>query len=163
MGVIKINQSFKTKVTPDRMFKALILDSHNLCPNLLFSSIKSIEFIEGNGEVGSIKQMNFTEAIPFKYVKNRVDFLDKENFTCKYTLIEGDVLMDKLESIVCEVKFEPYGFTGCLCKVTNEYNPKENVEITKEEIENGPIHLSKAIGMYEVVEAYLLAHPRAYA
>nr|AEC10976.1 mal d 1-like protein [Camellia sinensis] len=107
MGVIKINQSFKTKVTPDRMFKALILDSHNLCPNLLFSSIKSIEFIEGNGEVGSIKQMNFTEAIPFKYVKNRVDFLDKENFTGKYTLIEGEVLMDKLESIVCEVKFEP--------------------------------------------------------
>lgn len=62
MGVVKISQSFKTKVTPARMFRALILDSHNLCPKLMFSSIKSIDLVEGNGEAGSIKQMNFTEG-----------------------------------------------------------------------------------------------------
>ncbi len=62
MGVTKISQSFATQVTPERMFKALILDSHNICPKLMFSSIKSIEFIQGEGEVGSIKQINFTEG-----------------------------------------------------------------------------------------------------
>lgn len=62
MGFIKMHQSFKTRVTPNRMFKALIMDSHNLCPKLMFSSIKSIEYLQGNGEVGSIKQMNFTEG-----------------------------------------------------------------------------------------------------
>lgn len=62
MGVIKISQSFATQVTPDRMFKALILDSNNLCPKLMFSSIKSMEFVEGQGDVGSIKQINFTEG-----------------------------------------------------------------------------------------------------
>ena len=62
MGLTRITQRFKTGVTPDRMFKALILDSHNIYPKLMFSSIKSIEFIEGQGEVGSIKQINFTEG-----------------------------------------------------------------------------------------------------
>lgn len=62
MGVVKISQSFATQVTPDRIFRALILDSHNLCPKLMFSSIKSIEFVEGQGDVGSIKQINFTEG-----------------------------------------------------------------------------------------------------
>lgn len=62
MGVIKVSQSFRTKVTPNRMFNALILDSHNLAPQLMFSSIKSIEFLQGNGEPGTIKQLNFTEG-----------------------------------------------------------------------------------------------------
>ncbi|KAB1213918.1 Major allergen Pru ar 1 [Morella rubra] len=159
MGVTKITQSFATQVTPDRMFKALILDSHNICPKLMFASIKSIEFVQGEGEVGSIKQINFTEASPFKYVRHRIDELDKEKFMCKHTLIEGDALMDKLEYITYEVKFEGYGRGGCVCKMTSEYKAKEGIEIKEEDIELGK---DRAIGMYEVVEAYLLAHPRAY-
>ncbi|KAK4405510.1 Pathogenesis-related protein STH-2 [Sesamum angolense] len=114
MGVIKVSQSFRTKVTPGRMFKALILDSHNLCPQLMFSSIKSIDFLQGKGEPGTIKQMNFTDASPFNYVKHRIDEIDEEKFMCKYTFIEGDVLMDKLDHITYDVKFEPYGFGGCI-------------------------------------------------
>ncbi|XP_059632771.1 pathogenesis-related protein STH-21-like [Cornus florida] len=159
MGVIKISQTFKTQVTPSRMFKALILDSHNLCPKLMFSSIKSIEYLQGNGEVGSIKQMNFTEASPLRYVKHRIDALDNENFMCKYTLFEGDAFLEKLESVSYEVKFERYGYSGCICKLSSEYRPKENVEIKEEDIELGK---DRAIGMYEVVEAYLMAHPHAY-
>ncbi|XAR57034.1 hypothetical protein NMG60_11025035 [Bertholletia excelsa] len=141
------------------MFKALILDSHNLCPKLMFSSIKSIELIKGQGEPGSIKQMNFTEASPLKYVRYRIDELDEQNFMCKYTFLEVDGLTDKLESIVYEVKFERYGFTGCVCKMTSEYRTKGDVEFKEEDIELGK---DRAIGMYEVVEAYLLAHPHAY-
>ncbi|KAL0457454.1 UNVERIFIED_CONTAM: Major allergen Pru av 1 [Sesamum latifolium] len=159
MGVIKVSQSFRTKVTPSRMFKALILDSHNLCPQLMFSSIKSIDFLHGKGEPGTIKQMNFTDASPFNYVKHRIDEIDEEKFMCKYTFIEGDALMDKLDHITYEVKFEPYGFGGCICRITSEYYTKENVEIKEEDIELGK---DRAIGMYEVVEAYLLAHPHAY-
>ncbi|XP_022760622.1 major allergen Pru ar 1-like [Durio zibethinus] len=159
MGIIKINQTFRSQVTPARMFKALILDSHNLGPKLMFSSIKSIEFIEGDGDVGSIKQINFTEASPFKYVKHRIDELDKEKFMCKYTLIEGDALTDKLEFISYEVKFEAYGYGGCICKMTSEYKAKEGIEIKQEDIELGK---DRAIGMYEVIEAYLMAHPHAY-
>ncbi|CAK9187508.1 unnamed protein product [Ilex paraguariensis] len=94
-----------------------------------------------------------------KYVKHRIDALDKENYTCKYTLFEGDALMDKLESISYEEEFEKYGYGGCVCWVSCEYNTKENVEIKQEDIELGK---DRVVGMYEVVEAYLLAHPRAY-
>ncbi|KAF8401410.1 hypothetical protein HHK36_012349 [Tetracentron sinense] len=145
MGVIRMTQKFAAHVTPDRMFKALILDSNNICPKLMFSSIKSIEFLEGEGEVGTIKQLNFTEASPFRYAKHRIDALDKENFTCKYTLIEGDVLMDKLESITYEVKFERYGTGGCVCKMSSEYHTIGDVEIKEEDIEAGK---DRAIGLH---------------
>lgn len=62
MAVTTLHQTFKSQVTPGRMFRALILDSHNLCPKLMFSSVKNIEFIQGDGDVGSIKQINFTEG-----------------------------------------------------------------------------------------------------
>ncbi|XVE82206.1 hypothetical protein DITRI_Ditri15bG0128800 [Diplodiscus trichospermus] len=159
MGVIKITQTFRSQVDASRMFKALILDSHNLGPKLMFASIKSIEFIEGEGDAGSIKQINFTEASPFKYVKHRINELDKEKLMCKYTLIEGDALMDKLEFITYEVKFEAYGYGGCIIKMTSEYKSKEGIEIKEEDIELGK---DRAIGMYEVIEAYLMAHPQAY-
>lgn len=67
--------------------------------------------------------------------------------------------MDKLDSISHEVKFESCGYGGCICRITSEYITKDNVEIKEEDIEHGK---DRAIGMYEVVEAYLLAHPRAY-
>lgn len=62
MAVTTLHHSFKTQVAPARMFRALILDSHNICPKLMFSSVKNIEFIQGDGEVGTIKQINFTEG-----------------------------------------------------------------------------------------------------
>ena len=56
-------QEFTTSVPPAKMFKALILDSHNLIPNLVPQSIKSIELVQGDGGVGSIKQTNFSEGL----------------------------------------------------------------------------------------------------
>ena len=43
--------------------------------------------------------------------------------------------------------------------ITSEYYTKDNMEIKEEDIEQGK---DRAVGMYEVVEAYLLAHPHAY-
>jgi len=45
----------------------------------------------------------------FKYLKHKIDALDTANFVCKYTLIEGDVLGDKVECVVYEVKFVASG------------------------------------------------------
>ncbi|KAK9983748.1 hypothetical protein SO802_033273 [Lithocarpus litseifolius] len=141
------------------MFKALILESHNLIPKLMPQSIKSIEFVEGDGCVGSIKQTNFPEGSHFKYLKHKIDALDTANFMCKYTLIEGDVLGEKLESVVYEVKFVASGL-GSVCKMTSHYNTKGDINLKEEEIEAGK---DKEIGMYEVVEEYLLANPDVYA
>ncbi|RVW64832.1 Major allergen Pru ar 1 [Vitis vinifera] len=156
MGVHTFTQEITTPIAPARMFKALIVDSHNLVPKLM-PSIKSIEFVEGDGGVGSIKQTNFPEGSHFKYLKHRIDAIDHDNYSCKYTLIEGDVLGDTLESISYEVKFEASG-SGSVCKMTSHYHSK--IEFKDEDIKAGK---DKAMGMYKVVEEYLLANPDAYA
>ena len=92
-------------------------------------------------------------------MKHRIEELDKENFVCKYRMIEGDVLSEKLESIANEVKFEGAD-GGSICKMTSEYHTKEGFEIEEEEIKDGK---AKAIGIYKVVEAYLLENPNVYA
>ncbi|XP_010259438.1 PREDICTED: major allergen Pru ar 1-like [Nelumbo nucifera] len=159
MGVVIYTQEFTCAIPPARMFKALILDSHNLCPKLMPQSIKSIDIL-GDGGVGTIKQTNFTEASPYKYVKHRIDALDKENFICKNTMIEGDALGDKLTSVVYEVKFEASADGGCICKMSSEYHTVGDAQFTEEDVKAGK---EGALGMYKAVEAYLLQNPDAYA
>ncbi|KAI3469332.1 hypothetical protein Pfo_025995 [Paulownia fortunei] len=160
MGVTSINQEFTSPVAPGRLFKALILESHNLIPKLLPQSIKSVDILQGDGGAGSIEQVNFTESSHFKYVKHRINELDKENFLCKYTMIEGDALGDKLESIAYEIKFESSNNGGCICKMSSEYHAVGGYEVKEEEIKAGK---ESAMGIYKVVEAYLLENPHVYA
>ncbi|GMN75453.1 hypothetical protein TIFTF001_056433, partial [Ficus carica] len=61
MGVTIFMQEFASPVPPHRMFKALILDSHNLVHKLMPQAIQSIEFIQGDGGPGTIKQINFAK------------------------------------------------------------------------------------------------------
>ena len=63
MGVVSFAQESESPVAPGRLFKALILDSHNLCPKLMPQWIKSIDIIQGDGGVGTIKQTNFTRGL----------------------------------------------------------------------------------------------------
>ncbi|XP_075640822.1 major strawberry allergen Fra a 1.04-like [Castanea sativa] len=158
MGVTTYNQEFTTAVAPARMFKAFILDSHNLMPKLMPQSIKSVEFIEGDGGVGSIKKTTFHEGSHFKYLKHKIDALDAENCSCKYSLIEGDVLGDKLESISYEVKFVSTD-GGSVCKMISHYHTKGDFELKEEDIKEGK---DKAMGMYNIVEEYLSANPNVY-
>uniref|UniRef100_A0A7N2LV39 Bet v I/Major latex protein domain-containing protein n=1 Tax=Quercus lobata TaxID=97700 RepID=A0A7N2LV39_QUELO len=192
MGITSFTQEFTCPIAPSRMYKALILESNQLIPKLLPKFIKSVEVIQGDGGAGSIEQVNFTEATGvcgcgwwadsgvgvcgsvgvgfgsvgggvashFKYVKHRLDELDKDNFVCKYTMIEGDALGDKLESIAYEVKFEAASDGGCICKMISKYNTIGDFEIKEEEIKAGK---DSAIGIYKVVEAYLLENPQVYA
>lgn len=62
MGVAIFNEEYTSPISPQRIFKASILDSHNLIPSLMPQAIKSIEFIQGTGEAGSIKQINFAQG-----------------------------------------------------------------------------------------------------
>jgi hypothetical protein len=96
----------------------------------------------------------------FKYVKHRIDELDKGNLVCKYTMIEGDPLGDKFESIGYEVKFEAASDGGCICKMTSKYNTKGDFEIKEEDVKEGK---ESTIGIYKVVEAYLSENPQLYA
>ncbi|EXC39745.1 Major allergen Pru av 1 [Morus notabilis] len=161
MGVLSLAEDFSCPIAASRIFKALMVDQKNLIPKLLPQFIASVDVIQGDGGAGTIEQINFTEASEFKYVKHRIDELDHENFACKYSLIEGDVLGDKLESIDHEVKFEPAAADGgCVCKITSKYNTEGDFSVSEEEIKAGK---EKAMAIFKVVESYLQENPDAYA
>ncbi|XP_030463078.1 major strawberry allergen Fra a 1-3-like [Syzygium oleosum] len=155
MGVITYSQEFTSAVAPSRMFKALVLDSHNIIPKIVPGGIKSVEFIEGDGGVGSIKQTNFGESAHIKYTKHKIDALDVENFYCKYTLIESDIKFDKIDYIVYEVKLTSAD-GGCVCKMTSDYHVQEGAELKEDDIKQGK---DRAMGLFKTVEEYLLANP----
>ncbi|KAK8333291.1 hypothetical protein E1A91_A10G184300v1 [Gossypium mustelinum] len=122
-------------------------------------AIQSTE-ISGDGGAGTISQINFAEGSQVKFIKNRVDELDEKNFWFKYSLIEGDGMMDKLENITYEVKLESTADGGSINKMTSTYHTKGDFVLTEEEIRAGK---EKVLAMYKVGEAYLLQNPDAYA
>lgn len=93
-------------------------------------------------------------------MKHRIDELDNENFSCKYSLIEGDVLGDKLESIDHELKFEAVADGGCVCKLLSKYNTNGDFSVNEEDIKEGK---EKSMVIYKVVESYLVENPDVYA
>ncbi|XP_073525844.1 uncharacterized protein [Phyllobates terribilis] len=160
MGVKSYSKEATSPVAPGRLFKAMCLDSHNLFPKLFPESIKSIEFVHGDCVVvGAVKQINFSEGTPFKYVKHRVDEVDVESFYYKYTITEGDVLGEKVEYIVNDVKFVASG-SGSACTFNSHFHAKEGAELDEEKIKHGQEKMKAA---YEKVEAYLVANPEVYA
>ncbi|XP_059287330.1 major strawberry allergen Fra a 1-2-like [Lycium ferocissimum] len=160
MGIITVTDEFTSPISASRMFKALILDGENLLPKIAPQVIKNVETIHGDGGPGTIKQMNFAEGSEVKFVKNRIDALDKDNMTYAYTLIEGGSLMDKIDSISYEIKLESTPDGGCKSKTTSNYHTKPGVEIKGEEIK---ARKEKATLVVKAVEGYLLANPNEYA
>ncbi|XP_060180836.1 pathogenesis-related protein STH-2-like [Lycium barbarum] len=159
MGVNTYTHEATAAIAPIRLFKALVVDADNIIPKLM-SDVKNVETVEGDGGVGSIKKMNFVEGGPIKYLKHKIHVTDDKNLVSKYSLIEGDVLGDKLESVTYENKFEASGNGGCVCKTTTEYHTKGDYVLTEEEHNAGK---EKAMDLFKAVEAYLLANPTVYA
>ncbi|KAK2986055.1 hypothetical protein RJ640_011496 [Escallonia rubra] len=156
MGIITFTDEHTSPIPVSRIFKASIIDSHNLIPKLLPQAIKSIDIVQGNGGAGSIKQINFEGG---SHLKHQIDELNEETYSYKYTLIEGEAIKDKIEKISYEVKFESSPDGGAISKMTTTCYTKGDFELTEEEIKAGK---EKVMGMYKVVEAYLLQNPDAY-
>ncbi|GKU85379.1 hypothetical protein SLEP1_g58 [Rubroshorea leprosula] len=97
--------------------------------------------------------------IQFKYVKHKIDGVDKENFTYSYSVVEGDALMNTLEKICYETKFMAAADGGSICKSSSKYYAIGDIEIREEDVKTGK---EKALGLFKAVEGYLLANPDAY-
>ncbi|KAH7842853.1 hypothetical protein Vadar_009803 [Vaccinium darrowii] len=104
------------------------------------------------------KQKGTWMSNAYKSVKQRVDVIDKENFTYSYSVIEGNALMGVFESISYHIKIAASPDGGSICKNRSIYQTKADAQVTEEEIKSGK---EKATGMFKAVEAYLLANPEA--
>ncbi|KAK6122763.1 hypothetical protein DH2020_043501 [Rehmannia glutinosa] len=152
MGITKYTQEIKLRVPAKRMFKAMVTESYTILPKIIPNAIKSSDLLQGDGGVGTIRQTNFPDA----YVKHRIDALDTENCVSKYTLIEGPMLGDPLESVYYNQKFEDTSDGGCIFKTVSEYYTKGDAVFKQDDIKNGN---DQAIGFYTLTEEYLLANP----
>ncbi|PNY02805.1 major allergen Pru ar 1-like protein [Trifolium pratense] len=156
---VTLSAEFASTVEEGRMFKALILDAPNLFPKLM-PAIKSIQLVEGNGGPGSIQKITIVEGDSIKYVKHRIDAIDKENLIYNYAVIEGDAKPEMLELVSHEVKIEPSKEGGCKIKNVSKYYPKKGFEIKEEDLKDAR---EEALVILKVVDAYLVANPKAYA
>nr|ADJ53040.1 pathogenesis-related protein 10 [Pinus pinaster] len=149
-----------SQVEARRLWNASVKDSHNLFPKVLPELVASVTLIQGDGGVGSIRQINFTPAHKdFSFVKERVDEIDDEKMVLKYTNIEGGVLGKKLSAAKFEVKFVPRKEGGCVASWICNYEtlPGAQLEESKaKEIKEN------SIAMLKKFEQYLLSNPSLY-
>ncbi|KAD5803243.1 hypothetical protein E3N88_14603 [Mikania micrantha] len=117
--------------------------------------IKEEELKAGDGGVGSIKQINYDGG----FAKHKIDEVDEKTFTYKYTLIEGNGISDKIEKVCYDIKFEGSADGGSISKMTTTIYTYGDFEIKEEELKAGK---EKVLGLYKVVEAYLIKNPDAY-
>lgn len=54
----EVSTEILSPISPSKLWKAIVKDSHNLMPDI----ISSIVILEGNGRVGTIRQSNFTSG-----------------------------------------------------------------------------------------------------
>ncbi|KZV50991.1 pathogenesis-related protein 10.4 [Dorcoceras hygrometricum] len=157
MGLVTYEQELSSSIPPAKLFKAFVHDGDHLIPKAFPQAFKSIQNIHGDGGVGTIKLITFGEGSQFKSVKHRVDEIDEANHVYKYSIIEGDVLGDDLESISYVVKFEASADGGSVSKTVSHYHTKHDAHgITEEKIKEGK---EKAKAIFKAVEAHLHAHP----
>ncbi|KAK6122795.1 hypothetical protein DH2020_043457 [Rehmannia glutinosa] len=154
MGITKHIQELKLRVSAKRMFKALVTESHSIP---LPDAIKSIEILHGDGSAGTIRKTNLADG---SYVKIRIEAVDIDNQVSKYTVIEGPMLGNKIESIHYEQKFEDSSDGGCVAKIVSEYHTKGDIQLKEEEVK--AIN-DQALGFYTLSEEYLHANPNVCA
>ncbi|XP_050220156.1 major allergen Pru ar 1-like [Mercurialis annua] len=143
-----------TSIPQDKVFKVFVLESDSIIPKIIPNM--KVEFVQGNGEPGTIKKTTFGEGGDAKYIKTKVEATDKDNFTHSYSIFEGEPWMPELEKTTFEIKVEASADGGSVIKSTSKYIPKPGCVISEEKVKAGS---EKAFGMFKAIEAYVLANP----
>ncbi|XP_076884100.1 root allergen protein-like [Bidens hawaiensis] len=143
-----------SKFPADKIFKTLS-DFDNIAPKVKPEVFKSIETVEGNGDVGTIKTFTFGDAVPFTIGKYKVDALDVSNYSFSYSFVEGDILMGILNSISYTVKVVPSSDGGSVFTQIVTYNYKGDEKLSEEILKKEKETHEET---YKAIEAYAAAH-----
>ncbi|ERN03197.1 major allergen Pru ar 1 [Amborella trichopoda] len=156
-----LSDEYVSPLPAARLWKASIKDVHNIVPKVMPHIISSVDICEGDGGVGTVKQFNFTEAVQeYRFVKDRTDVFDEEKFFLKYTVIEGERLGTRFNSLVYEVKFDEAANGGTVAKMKADYDTIGDATLSDDEVKQMKENL---LSLFKAVEAFLLQNPDAYA
>ncbi|KAL7595649.1 hypothetical protein Lser_V15G31320 [Lactuca serriola] len=158
MAVITSELEVTSSLPAAKLFK-VYGDFDTLAPKVDPQTFKSVNIIEGDGGVGSIKSITFGESVPYKNSKHRVDAIDISNLSFSYTIFEGDALLGIIDSATHHIKFVPSADGGSVYKHSTEFNCKPDAQLS-EDILNFAKEAFK--NTFKAIEAYAIAHPEAY-
>nr|XP_043613322.1 MLP-like protein 34 [Erigeron canadensis] len=158
MASIAIEIEVASEYPADKVFK-VFSKFDSIAPKVNPRVFKSIETIEGNGDVGTVKVLTFGEGVPFTSAKYKVDAIDATNYSYSYTFFEGDNLMGILHSITSHVKIVPSADGGCVNKQTITYNCKGNEKPSEDFLKKEKEGYENT---YKAMEAYAIAHPETF-
>ncbi|WCJ18067.1 Major pollen allergen Bet v 1-A [Euphorbia peplus] len=159
MGFGSFEAEIPCTVPATRMFKAVALDFTKLLPKVMPQVITGADFLEGDGGVGSIRQIQYNiKGESSMFLKERIDSIDEEKLAQSYTAIEGSTLEGRFEKIINEMKVEasPDGEGSIIKYKTSYYYIKGGNEMSEEALNAAK---EQSIGLYKAIEAYLLANP----
>ncbi|WCJ23363.1 Major strawberry allergen Fra a 1-A [Euphorbia peplus] len=114
---------------------------------------KRVEILQGDGGVGTISKIYFGEGALFTSLKERIDSIDEENLTYKSTLFEGN--LKGIEKISNEFKLKASPNGGTIIIKTAHYYTADDFKLDEELMKSGK---EKAVGLFNVLEAYVLAN-----
>ncbi|XP_078163905.1 pathogenesis-related protein 1-like [Carex rostrata] len=152
-----LTSEISTVIPAPRLFKAAILDGYNLNPKIAADKIVSAVIIEGDGGVGTVRQYNFSPAMPFSYEQRRLEFQDVDKCEVKLSVVGGGGLGVFFESASHHIKFSASD-TGSLAKMVLTYTPTPGANSAQyENMMKGAFQ-----GVIKGCEVFLLANPDAY-
>ncbi|KAI3512284.1 hypothetical protein L1887_19599 [Cichorium endivia] len=158
MTVITSEFEIASPLPAFKLFKAYD-DFDNIAPKVDPETYKALVTIEGDGGVGTIRDVIFGDGIPFTSGKSKLDVVDSNNFSISYTIFEGDVLMGQLDSTTHHVKFTPTADGGCVYKQTIVYNCKGETPLAEEYLNIAKEGFKKT---FKAIEGFIHANPHTY-
>lgn len=159
MGVVKTHVEAFSPVPAHKMFKGFFLSLLTIVPQLLPQYFKSVEILSGDGGVGSVFTVKLAELGNVTRMTQRVDIVDKEKMIFQYTIIDGDIRLGILDTIICHFEVRPtHG--GCIVTKSVAYIPKNySDEIPKWGVEQANMI---SLLILRSVESHILANPKKY-
>ncbi|XP_020570996.1 pathogenesis-related protein 1-like [Phalaenopsis equestris] len=144
----------------DRLWKARIIDGHNLLPKLLPDFISHVKIIEGDGGIGTVRQLNFNKGKnEYDFVMEKIVALDSDCYRTKETVIKGGLIGSRMISYSLEHKFEKVSEHNTRVKLTVEYESFDEKPLS---VEEQNLLVVKLTGVMKAIEGYLHTHPTAY-
>ncbi|CAI9291931.1 root allergen protein [Lactuca sativa] len=158
MTLFNIDVEIQSTVPAPKLFKAYH-DFDKLAHKVDPETYKSVEIIKGDGGPGTVRNITFGDGLPFTSGKSKIDTIDEENLSLSYTIFEGDVLTDVLDSATHHVKFIPSADGGSTYKHTIVNKCKGDNKLTDDQVKLTKESFTKT---FKAVEAHINANPNAY-
>ncbi|KAM0043921.1 putative Bet v I/Major latex protein [Helianthus debilis subsp. tardiflorus] len=158
MAAVSTEVQIVNSFPADKLFK-ILSNIHNLAPKVVPEIYKSITTIEGDLGVGTIQSHVYGDAVPYTTSKQKFDVVDVNNFYVEYTVFEGDILSDYLDSIAHRIKISPTADGGAVYRHTTVFKCKGETKPTEEVLTQTNEGYKK---VFKAIEAYVLANADAF-